>query len=525
MKTSNRNYNYYNLSKINNLRELLELQLDRNPNSIAFSYKENDILVKKTFIEVNNDINNLSSYFYKKYKNKHIALIGENSYNWIITFLSIILSGNVCVVMDKDLNEKDLNKLLKTSNTKVIYYSAKYCQFIDDMKVDSYQIEDIYKYIEKGKKYNNKYEIDDYKDAALFFTSGTTGANKCVVLSQKNMAYDIYAAASLYKPSGNVVSVLPFHHAFGLVTSVLKPIYYGKEVFINSSLKYMMNDFKEFKPDTLFVVPAFIETFYRQIWKKARKNNQDKKLKYTIRLSNRLLKLGIDIRKKLFKNILDEFGGNISYIICGGAYLDSKYVKWFRSIGIEILNGYGITECSPVVSVNRNHFYKDGSIGQVCRGIDIKIINNEICVKGPIVMKGYYKDKKSTSKVIIDNYFHTGDLGYIDKDGFLFITGRKKNIIILNNGENISPEEIESDLLKDDAVQEVVVYSKNNKLIAYIYPNEEYIGNKQYFDNLIYGYNKNKSKSHQISEVELRIKEFIKNNNGKIMRNKINEGE
>ena len=213
----------------------------------------------------------------------------------------------------------------------------------------------------------------------------------------------------------------------------------------------------------------------------------------------------------------------MKYIICGGAFLDAKYVKWFRSIGIEILNGYGITECSPVLAVNRNEYYKDGSVGQVVRGADIKIENNEILVKGDIVMLGYYKDEQATKSVIKKGYFNTGDFGYLDENGFLYITGRKKNLIILSNGENISPEVIEEKLSKDKGVCEVIVYAKDNKLIAMIYPNEEYFGNISYFNGLIYKYNSKVPKNHQISSVTLRNDEFPKNNNRKIMRNKIME--
>ncbi len=523
MKIINRDYNYYENPRINNLYELLNLQSTNYPNDVAFSYKKNNEKIKVTYKEVYNDVINLSSYFNKNYKNKHIALIGENSYNWIITFLSIILSGNVCVVIDKDLNESDITKLLKISDTKIIYYSEYYLPFIKDMKYKTFPIDEVNEYIEMSKNFQNKYTIKNNDDAAIFFTSGTTGANKAVVLSQKNIATDIYAAAALFKPNGSVVSFLPYHHAFGLITGVLKPFYYHKEIFICKSLKYLMNDFKENKPDTIFAVPAFVETFYKQIWKRARLEHKDKILKRSIKVSNTLLKMNIDIRKKLFKDILNEFGGDLNYIICGGAYLDKKYVKWFRSIGIEILNGYGITECSPVVSVNRNHYYKDGSVGKICRDVDVKIIDNEICVSGNIIMKGYYKDKKATNEVVIDGYFHTGDLGYIDKNGFLFITGRKKNIIILSNGENISPEIIESEILKDKAVNEVVVCEESNKLIAYIYPTDDYLGDQEYFDNLIYNYNKNRPKNHQIALAKLRTEEFIKNNNGKILRDKVRE--
>ena len=522
MKVQNKDYDYYPHTKINNISELLELMLKSYANDIAFSYKIDNEKVKKTFKDVYNDVYSVSKYFRNNFHNKHIALIGENSYNWVVIFLAIILSDNVCVVMDKDINETDLTSLLKKSDTKIICYSASYNLFVKDMPYKVMAIDEVVNY-EVNKIKDKKIAIDNDKDAAIFFTSGTTGASKPVVLTQKNIASDIYGASSLFKPDGSVVSLLPFHHAFGIITGILKPLYYGKEIFLNKSLKYAVSDLKENKPDTIFVVPAFIETFYKQIWKNARLAHKEKLLKNSLKLSHYLLKINIDIRNKLFKDILNEFGGNLHHIICGGAYLDQKYVEWFRDLGINILNGYGITECSPVVSVNRNHYYKDGSIGQVCRDVTVKIIDGEICVGGDIVMKGYYKDKGSTNAVVKDGYFYTGDLGYLDNDGFLFITGRKKNIIILSNGENISPEQIESELMKDKAICEVIAYEDGNKLVASIYPNEEYLGNEEYFENLIYNYNKNRPKNHQIAMFKLRSKEFIKNHNGKILRNRIGE--
>ncbi len=523
MKRLNGNYDYYEHLEINNLEELLHLGFKNYTDNIAFSYTTSDKKIKKTYKEVYNDVINLSKYFNSNFKNKHIALIGENSYNWIITFLAIILSGNVCVVIDKDTLEQELINLLSLSDTKIICYSAFYNPYINKLKYKKIPLDDISEYLKKGKNFQNNYSTLNDKDAVIFFTSGTTGANKAVVLSQKNIAKDIYGASSLYKPNGNVVSILPFHHAFGIITGILMPLYYGVEIYINKSLKYIKEDLKNNKPETLFVVPAFIETFYKQIWKNLRLQKKEKKLKYGIKISNSLLKLNIDLRKKIFKDILNEFGGNLHYIICGGAYLDKKYVKWFRNIGIEILNGYGITECSPVVSVNRNFYYKDGSVGQICRKVKVKIVNDEIFVGGDIVMKGYYKDKKATNAVLKNGYFATGDLGYIDNEGFLYITGRKKNIIILSNGENISPEYIEASLMKNAGIQEVIVCEEANRLIAYIYPTEEYLGNQEYFDNLIYNYNKKRAKNHQIALVKLRTNEFIKNHNGKILRNMIRE--
>ena len=524
MRIKNKKYEYYYHDDMNNLKDMLELGIKKYPNNIAFSYESDGKIIDKTYQDVYDESILLSNYFYKHYKDEHIALISENSYNFIIILFGIVLSGNTCVIIDKDLDVNHIDKLLKVSDCKVIYYSLKYCSFVKDMKYKSFIMDDVDKYIKEGKKENNKYKIDDDKTAIIFFTSGTTGFNKAVMLSQKSIVKNVIAASSIFKPSGSVVSFLPFHHAFGLITGIFKPFNYGAPTLINSSLKRILDDFKYYKPETVFVVPLFVETFYKQIWRNARKEHKEKKLKTAIKISNIFLKIGIDLRKKLFKSIHEEFGGNLNYMICGGSYLDKKYVKWFRSIGINILNGYGITECAPVVSVNRNHHFRDGSIGQLCKDVEVKIIDGEICVKGDIIMNGYYKDKKATDEVIIDGYFHTGDLGYIDDDGFLFITGRKKNLIILSNGENISPEMIESDLLKNDAVCEVVVYDEDNKIIASIFPQEDYLGNQEYFDNLIYKYNKDKPKNHQIALVKLRDEEFIKNNNKKILRDKVKEG-
>lgn len=523
----NKPYAYYEHKKLNNFKELLTLNLGNKKDEVAFIFnnaKKEEI--KKTYNDFYNDVTLMSNYLSNNYKNKHIALIGENSYNYLVLFFSIINSKNVAVLIDKDLSKEKIQELLKKSDSKVLFYSKDYCD-IDGLekKYKSYFIEDIENIIKTSKDLSFKDNKAKNECRVIFFTSGTTGANKGVMLSEKNILSDIYGASSLFKPDGLVFSCLPFHHAFGLITSILKPFYYGVPVFLNHSLKYLTNELKSSAPNTMFVVPVFIENFYKQIWKNARLTKKDYMLKTMIKLSNSLLKVGIDLRSYLFKSITKNFGGNLKYIICGGAFLDKKYVKWFRSIGIEILNGYGITECSPVLAVNRNEYYKDGSVGQVVRGATIKIENNEILVKGDIVMLGYYKDEQATKEVMKKGYFNTGDFGYLDEEGFLYITGRKKNLIILSNGENISPEVIEEKISKDKGVCEVIVYEKDNKLIASIYPTEEYFGNTSYFNGLIYKYNSKVPKNHQISSVTLRTEEFPKNNNRKILRSKVMEEE
>ena len=522
-RKTNTSYDYYDVPKLANLWDLITYRKDLE--KTAFAWREDGKLRRKSFANVFDDVKALSGYFYANYQGKNIAVIGEDSYTWLIIALAIIVSGNVCVALDKDSDPELLRKQLKQVDVKAVYYSLDYCGEIGEVFRESYPFEEVEDYISLGKKLHNKNTQDIQKDAMIFFTSGTTGYSKAVVLSQRNIMADLYGASSIYCPRGRAASFLPYHHAFGFVTSLLMPFYYGCYTFISGSLKRLLDDFKDGRPDTIFAVPMVVETMYRQIWRTARREKREKKLSRGIKVSNALMKIGIDWRKKFFKQILDEFGGNVDYIICGGAALDVKYVEWFRSIGIEILVGYGITECSPVVAVNRNHYKRDGSVGQICRDVNVRIIDDEIVVSGDIVMKGYYKDRKSTEEVLKDGRFYTGDLGRFDEDGFLFVTGRKKNLIILSNGENVSPEEIEARLANDNGVAEVIAYEDNNRIIVSIYPEKSYMGDQDYFDELIGEYNREKPKNRQIAYVRLRTAEFPRNNNGKIIRSKVIEEE
>ena len=522
-RKTNTSYDYYDVPKLANLWDLITYRKDLK--KTAFAWREDGKLRRKSFANVFDDVKALSGYFYANYQGKNIAVIGEDSYTWLIIALAIIVSGNVCVALDKASDPELLRKQLKQVDVKAVYYSLDYCGEIGEVFRESYPLEQVEDYISLGKKLHNKNTQDIQKDAMIFFTSGTTGYGKAVVLSQRNIMADLYGASSIYCPSGRAASFLPYHHAFGFVTSLLMPYYYGCYTFISGSLKRLLDDFKDGRPDTIFAVPMVVETMYRQIWRTARREKRERKLSRGIKVSNALMKIGIDWRKKFFKQILDEFGGNVDYIICGGAALDVKYIEWFRSIGIEILVGYGITECSPVVAVNRNHYKRDGSVGQICRDVNVRIIDDEIVVSGDIVMKGYYKDRKSTEEVLKDGRFYTGDLGRFDEDGFLFVTGRKKNLIILSNGENVSPEEIEAKLANDNGVAEVIAYEDNNRIIVSIYPEKSYMGDQDYFDELIGEYNREKPKNRQIAYVRLRTAEFPRNNNGKIIRSKVIEEE
>ena len=350
------------------------------------------------------------------------------------------------------------------------------------------------------------------------------------MLSHENIAEDINSSCKLFVLKGNTIAVLPFHHAFGLVVAVLMVLNYGYTIYINKSLKTIQKDLQIAKPQTMFLVPLFVETFHKQIWINAKKEGKEKQLQRMMKISDFLLKVGIDVRKKVFASVRNAFGGATEYIICGGAPLGIKYVQEFRSLGIEILNGYGTTECSPCAAVNRNHYHKDGTVGVGVPDIDVKISDSgEVLIKGPIVMQGYYNDVDSTDEVLDEGWYKTGDLGYLDDEGFLTLTGRCKNLIILSNGENVSPEELEADFQKYDEVQEVLVYEENGIIIADIYPNEEYRKKmeddalQEHFDKICKEINRKRPLYKQVGKVVLRYSEFEKNTSRKILRYKRKE--
>lgn len=490
----NRPYPLYDdLPILDHLRQMLEIKAVTVPDKIAFRYMPNrKTLVEKTYAEFYQEIRWLATYLLKRgVRNHKIALMGENTYQWLLSYFAIVTSGNIAVLLAKDFTAEEVGILLGQTDTDLIVASKSCLPVVEAGrktlgKTRVMCLADIDEWIEKGRKFyergRNLYEtlaIEPDRLATIFFTSGTSGISKAVMLSQHNMARDISLTMQLfYPPEGSVMAVLPFHHAFGLVTAVMKAFHYGRPIFINSSLSDFMKEIPIAKPKTLFLVPLFVETFSKTIWRTARKQGQDKKLRQGIKLSDALLKVGVDKRRELFKDVLDKFGGELEYIICGGAPLDPCYVKEFRSLGISILNGYGITECSPVLSVNRNHYWRDGSVGQIVPHVSIRIYEpdeegiGEIQVKGENVMMGYYRNDEATGEAFIDGWYRTGDLGYIDRDGFLFITGRAKNLIILANGENVSPEELEQMIERIPEVAEVVAYEEDKAITAEIFPDD-----------------------------------------------------
>ncbi len=490
----NKNYPLYHfLPELHSLRELLELKRDAYPLDVAFRWMEGrKALREKTYLEFYQDVQRAGAYLMRyRLRGQHIALMGENSYPWLVAYFAIVLTGNVAVLIARDAGNLEVVQLMRQSDASMLIYSpqceakAAFCRQTFGRKKRYFSLALFPRALEKGQRYLNRgrynfeaVETDPDALCTIFFTSGSTGFSKGVMLSQTNMTVDINYAVQNFVPGGPTMAVLPFHHAFGLVTSVMMPIHYHVPIFICGNLANFMREVPIAKPQILFLVPLFVETFSKTIWRTAEKQGQAKKLLSGMRLSDALLRVGIDRRRELFDSVLSKFGGNLEYIICGGAPLDPRYVKEFRSLGIEILNGYGITECSPVLAVNRNHWVCDGSVGQVLPGVQLKIDDpdkhgeGEVCVNSKVVMLGYYNDPAATAQVMEGPWFHTGDRGYLNKDGFLFITGRKKNLIILSNGENVSPEELEQAVSRISEVSEVVVYEREGKITAEVYPEE-----------------------------------------------------
>lgn len=540
----NKPYPYYDNPLNTDFKYMVNKRAEDEPDVVAIAYCEGKNVVEVTPTKYKADIEGLGTYLYSQgFHDVNIAIMGENSYGWVTAFLAVANGGNVSVCLDKDLPAEKKLQLLTQAECKAAFISDKYISGFEGVQDDEngksltlengekmtiYPMSEIPVMIEKGTAMIDggdtsfvDYKVDPDKLATIFFTSGTTGQSKGVMLSQKNMAFDIDAACKNFILEGPSISALPYHHAFGLLTSFFAVYNYRYKVFINGNLRNVSRDIKNEKPQTLILVPLFVETFYKMIRSNIKKQNKEKAVAAAEKLSNGLLAVGIDVRKKLFKEIHEALGGNLEYIIAGGAYMDDKYVKAFHTWGIEILVGYGITECSPVLSVNRNLYVRQNSVGTALPGCEVKISpDGEIMTRGDQVMLGYYKNEEATAEVMKDGWFYTGDLGTIDDDGFIFITGRKKNLIILSNGENVSPEEIEEQFLKDDAVEEIIVSGEKGMLVAEIYPNEEHRGDQKYFDDMMDKWNKPQPQFKKIRKITLRDTEFEKNSTKKIIRYK-----
>lgn len=529
-----KSYPYNKIDIVRDLREVIELASKKYSDDVAFEYNIGGKKIRKSFNRLKDDIFAFGSYLYTKgVKNSRIALYAENSYEWIVTYFATVISSNIIIPLDKELKPSEAATLFRAADTDMLVYSSKKAEIINEFKDDEISqilcIDNFDDALSIGKERlseskisENKIDIDE--PCAIIFTSGTTGNPKGVMLSQHNLVTDMLRSMEMLTFPKGTVALLPFNHTFGFMACVLCMIHGGSPVFINGGLRFVLQDIKAAKPGHISVVPLFVENFYKGIWKNAKKSGKDKLLKKLIKISNALRKVGIDLRRILFKSVLDAFGGNLKMIITGGAPISDELAKSFDDIGIQIINGYGISECSPIVSLNRNKWIKLGSVGQHINTVQVKTINNnedgegEICVKGDIVMLGYYNNSEANAEAFTeDGWFKTGDLGRVDEDGFVFITGRKKNLIILDNGKNVYPEELEYLIGRIDNVTEVIVYAEDDKITAEIYAEEKGF-EEQITSDIKNNLNPTVAIYKQIHKIKFRDTEFAKTTTRKIKR-------
>ncbi len=533
----NNHYPYYEMPEIRDFRHLTNFIAESYPEKVAFMFERNKKEVTVGYPQFKADIDALCAYFAEMgLKNEKIALYAENSYEWVVTYFAAICSDNVIVPIDKEITGVEVKNLVNDCEAKVLVCSATKKAAIDENRDAMTTVETVLVVSEyeeifaKGRAIiaEGKAEIlsivpDVEKLCALIYTSGTTGKPKGVMLCQRNLIYDmVNSCRNLLEPP-NTVALLPFNHTFGMMACVLCQVYAGYTVYLNSSLRNVLKDINTLKPCHVSVVPLFVETFYKGIWKNAKKSGKDKALKVLIKVSNGLRKIGIDMRRVFFKSVIDAFGGNLEMIISGGAPIDLKIAKGFEDLGITLISGYGITECSPIVSTDRNKDYKFGSVGLPIPGVEVKVDNpdengeGELLIKGPIVMMGYYNNPEATAEVFEGEWFRSGDYGRIDDEGFIFITGRKKNIIITPNGKNVYPEEIEAVIQHVEGVNEVVVFEGDDVICAEIYT--ETPEEKERIKADVLALNKELPSFKHVQKVLFRDTEFEKTTTKKIKRN------
>ncbi len=495
----------------------------------------------RTFRQVFYDYHGLGQMLYKRgLRGKKVAILSENSYYWVIACFAIITGKITCIPLDPKLSDEELTELMVRSGCDAIFYTDAHATAIEMMQAtdgvrlrEYFRLEALDPLIEEGYAALSAGD-DDYLDdevlpsdlAYIVYTSGTTGKSKGVMLSHNNVAVDSVASCRVMT-GGHAIGILPLNHTFSWVGALFAGCLLTEWGYICPSLKTIPKDLVTYSPQNFSAVPLVVETVYDRIWKTVRKRGKEKVLLKGLRISRFLMKFGIDVRRKLFSEILDNLGGELELIICGGAYLDEKYERFMYDIGILVINGYGITECSPAVTCNRLDHFKFGSAGLPLPCCEVKINDpdedgvGEIYVRGKNVMQGYYDDPEATAEAFDGEWFKTGDFGYLDADGFLFFRGRKKNLIVLSNGKNISPEELEDKLISTiPYVAEVLVYEENRRITAEFFLNtEDYPDAAERLRGDVDNLNRKMPLYKQIAAVKVRDEEFPKTTTLKIRRN------
>lgn len=502
------NNEIYKAHEVKDFRDIIKITTQRYPNNVAYKFKknfkkDNECVVEKTYKEIKSEIEEFSTALLNLgLENKKILLIGNNRYEWCVSYLAITTGNMVVVPLDKALPSGEIENLVKISKADAVIYENKYSDIFNKLKEDnnttlktfinmdlvketkgvlSYKklVKEGKELIKNGNEAYNKINIDNEKMSILLFTSGTTSKPKGVMLSQKNICSNVMAMARMSKmyPNDVLLSFLPLHHTFECTITFLYGFYSGVTVAFCDGLKYIAKNLEEYKISVIVAVPLVLETMYKKIENGIEKSGKSKTVKVMGTISNFLYKyLHIDIRRKIFKSVLDQLGGSVRILYFGAAAMSKHVIDGYNTFGIASVQGYGLTETSPLIAAETDKNKKPGSVGRNPYNVQIKIVDEddkeikekgkdhvgEIVAKGPNVMIGYYENEKATKQVLKDGWFYTGDLGYFDEDGYLFITGRKKEVIVLKNGENVYPSDIEFLVNRLSYVQESIIFPREN---------------------------------------------------------------
>ncbi len=548
----------YEVEEFKSLRQAVKRHVDRHGDRAAFVFREKKEIKTVTYSEFYNDSLYLGNALLKRgFIDKHVACIGENCYRWLVVHSTMMNSNGVYVPLDRQLPKQDILTVLNHSDSEVLFFTKKYIKVLDEIREELPNIKMfvcLNEEAEDGRFLSfddlmaegkalmesglNEYEkIVGDTDALrlLVYTSGTTGMAKGVMLSERNVMTCINTGLRLTRLYDRAISLLPYHHTYEGI-GLIAELACGVSIFINDSMKNILKNFEEFKPETAFLVPAHLEAFYKRINKAIGKKMP--LIKVMIAVSNGLRKCGIDVRRKMFGMILKPFGGELRKVISGGAPIRPEIADFFESIGVTVVNGYGITECSPLVAITREGYDDCYTAGVPIGSVKVKIKDpdengiGEVCVKGTSVMLGYYKNQEATDRVMEDGWFNTEDLGMMDEHGRLKITGRSKNLIVLRNGKNIFPEEIENYILSLPYVAEAAVTAWHDEsgeesgLCAHIYldPQSEMAQDSDREAKIrddVSRVMKVLPIYKQVSRINIRKEEFIKTTTNKIKRNEI----
>lgn len=562
--------------EIKSLRDLVETSAELYGDKILYIYKRGEARYSFSYNDYRRDLYRLGEGMSRiGLMGRTVAVIGESCPEYMTAYIAAVSGGGVIVPLDRDLGHAEIARFADLSGAEAVFYTEQFNDVLPSLAEQMPQVRYFIpiapaegsdttdgsssagdavilpysellalgdKAMEEGDRSFLDYDCtaDMSQMSALLFTSGTTGTSKGVMLSHANLVASVNAASrgTIFGPDNTFVDLLPMHHSYEITCGHLGAANLGGTVYINDSLKNTLRSITTFKPDSLIVVPLYVETMHKRIWAEIARKGMTRRVRALMKASSAMHRAGIDIRRKLFKQILDGLGGNLRYIICGGAPLSPELVRDFDAFGIEICEGYGITECSPLIAVNRHGKVRLRSVGQPVDNCEVRIADpsadgtGEIEARGRNVMLGYFGNEEATAEVFTeDGWFRTGDVGCMVADGYIYITGRKKNIIILSNGKNIFPEEIEEHLYTSPLIGECVVIGRKNsagdtRITAVIYPSDEAVeleGKSEeeklaLIRDAVNTINRSLPVYKQVRDVELRSEEFEKTTTRKIKR-------